>query len=291
MRYKTQTPLLIFILILVILTPGLLSAQVSLADQLNAQYNLVKMGEDSNGAAVIEKGTVLKINKGGILSVPYTDQSGGMATKYQDGAVHSPNALGMKARGSLLGHFGKTQTTQFFQVGNKVYPTRIQVNAEKDQVVLGIVSCDSCNNIDPPTFYKADVVFQFNKGQLAKMSAPQVEDAIAGLLAIDDSGDSGDQGNNNGGNGNDQGGNGNGNGNGNDQGGGGGGGGGNGGGAGQSQNEPPPQPAQIEKGMTPDQVKNAIGTPDKIINLGAKEIYVYKDIKVTFINGKVSDVQ
>jgi len=43
--------------------------------------------------------------------------------------------------------------------------------------------------------------------------------------------------------------------------------------------------------MTPDQVKNAIGVPDKIVNLGAKEIYVYKDIKVTFINGKVSDVQ
>ena len=54
---------------------------------------------------------------------------------------------------------------------------------------------------------------------------------------------------------------------------------------------PPPEPAQIEKGQTPDQVKAAIGMPDKIINLGAKEIYVYKDIKVTFINGKVSDVQ
>ena len=287
MRSKIQTPLLIVTLILVGLTPGLLSAQVSLGDQLNAQYNLVKMGEDSNGAAVIEAGTILKVNKGGILSVPYGDQTSGMATKYQDGAVHSPNALGMKARGSLLGHFGKQQTTQFFQVGNKVYPTKIQVNADKDQVVMGIVSCDSCNNISPTTFYKADVVFQFNKGALAKMSAPQVEDAIAGLLPIDDSGD---QGNNNGGNGNDQGGNNGGNGNGNDQGGGGGGG-GNGGGGGQAQNQPPPEPAQIEKGMTPDQVKNAIGVPDKIINLGAKQIYVYKDIKVTFMGGKVSDVQ
>jgi hypothetical protein len=283
MRSKIQTPLLILTLTLVGLTPGLLSAQVSLADQLNAQYNLVKMGEDSNGAAVIEAGTILKINKGGILSVPYGDQTSGMATKYQDGAVHAPSALGMKARGSLLGHFGKTQTTQFFQVGNKVYPTKIQVQADKDQVVMGIVSCDSCNNISPTTFYKADVVFQFNKGALAKMSAPQVEDAIAGLLAIDDSGD---QGNSNGGNnnGNDQGGNN--GGNGNDQGNGGG---GNGGG--QANNQPAPEPAQIEKGMTPDQVKNAIGVPDKIINLGTKQIYVYKDIKVTFMAGKVSDVQ
>ncbi|MGA9640737.1 MAG: hypothetical protein WBQ72_05030 [Terriglobales bacterium] len=278
MHHKIQTPILIATLILLALAAQL-GAQVSLADQLNAQYNLVKMGEDSNGAAVIEAGTILKINKGGILSVPYGDQSGGMATKYQDGSVHSPNALSMKARGSLLGHFGKQQTTQFFQVGNKVYPTKIQVNMDKDQVVMGIVSCDSCNNISPTTFYKADVVFQFTKGELAKMSAPQVEDAIAGLLAIDDSGgdQNNQQGNNQGGNNNDQGGNNGGNNQGN--------------GGGQAQNQPAPEPAQIEKGQTPDQVKAAIGVPDKIINLGTKQIYVYKDIKVTFVNGKVSDVQ
>jgi hypothetical protein len=34
-----------------------------------------------------------------------------------------------------------------------------------------------------------------------------------------------------------------------------------------------------------------MGKPDKIVNLGVKQIYVYKDLKVTFINGKVSDVQ
>jgi hypothetical protein len=38
-------------------------------------------------------------------------------------------------------------------------------------------------------------------------------------------------------------------------------------------------------------VKAELGTPDKIVNLGAKQIYVYKDLKVTFLNGKVSDVQ
>ena len=65
-----------------------------------------------------------------------------------------------------------------------------------------------------------------------------------------------------------------------------------GGGGGQAQQQaPPPEPAQIEKGQTPDQVKAALGQPDKIVNLGAKQIYVYKDIKVTFMNGKVSDVQ
>jgi hypothetical protein len=175
----------------------------------------------------------------------------------------------MKARSFGLGKIGKQQTTQFFQVGTKVYPSKILVNMDKDQVVMSIIACDSCNNTSPTTFYKADVVFQFAKGGLAKMSAPQVEDAISGLLAIDEGGDQGggQQG------GNDQG---------NNQ----------GGGGGQAQQQaPPPEPAQIEKGQTPDQVKAAIGTPDKIISLGAKQIYVYKDIKVTFVNGKVSDVQ
>src|SRR5271166_3155472 len=185
MRRKIEMAVLVIALTVVGFTPVLVTAQVPLADQLSAQYNLVKMGEDSNGAAVIEAGTILNVKKGGILSVPYGDQT--VATKYQDGTVHSPNALGMKARGNLLGHFGKTQTTQFFQVGTKVYPSKIQVNNDKDQVVLSIVACDSCNNTSPTTFYKADVVFQFAKGSLANTSAGQVEDTIGALLAIDDS--------------------------------------------------------------------------------------------------------
>jgi hypothetical protein len=48
----------------------------------------------------------------------------------------------------------------------------------------------------------------------------------------------------------------------------------------------------VEKGQTPEQVQAALGKPDSIVNLGAKMIYVYKDLaKVTFLNGKVSDVQ
>ena len=140
---------------------------------------------------------------------------------------------------------------------------------------MSIIACDSCNNVSPTTFYKADVIFQFAKGSLANTSPSQVEDTIAGLLAIEDSSD---QGNDQQGGGQ-QGGNGQ---QGNDQ----------GAGGGQAQQQaPPPEPQQIEKGQTPDQVKAALGPPDKIVNLGAKQIYVYKDLKVTFLNGKVSDVQ
>ena len=47
----------------------------------------------------------------------------------------------------------------------------------------------------------------------------------------------------------------------------------------------------IAIGQTTDEVVAALGQPQKRVNLGAKEIYIYPDMKVTFMNGKVSDVQ
>ena len=51
------------------------------------------------------------------------------------------------------------------------------------------------------------------------------------------------------------------------------------------------EPKTIQLGMTTDQVQAALGKPEKIVNLGPKQLYVYKDLKVTFVDGKVSDVQ
>jgi hypothetical protein len=59
---------------------------------------------------------------------------------------------------------------------------------------------------------------------------------------------------------------------------------------------PPPPPADappptIAVGQTKDQVTTAFGQPARMAKLGAKEIYYYKDMKVTFTNGKVSNVE
>ncbi len=59
---------------------------------------------------------------------------------------------------------------------------------------------------------------------------------------------------------------------------------------------PPPPPADappptISLGETVDQVVAAFGQPVRVANLGAKQIYYYKDMKVTFTNGKVSNVE
>jgi hypothetical protein len=53
----------------------------------------------------------------------------------------------------------------------------------------------------------------------------------------------------------------------------------------------PIEPARIEVGQTIEQVVTVLGQPEKTAKAGNKEIYFYKDLKVTFVDGKVSDVQ
>ncbi len=277
MRQQMKSLLQIVALIFAGMAPTLAAAQgaptVTIDDQLRAQYTLVKMGADSSGPSVVEPGTVLAIQKGGILGVPYRDVSI-VPTRYQDGAMHSPNTMMMKGIGKMFSKasLSQEQTTRLFQAGEKVYPSRIEVNAPKDKVTLGIIACDSCNNTNPPTYYKADVVFQFAKGYMATANAGQIEDQIAQVFTIDDSG-----GNQNGGG---QGGNG-------DQGGQG----NQAGGQQQQPQQPPAPPQEIKMGQTTDEVTAILGQPDKIVTLPTKKLYIYKDMKVTFVKGKVSDVQ
>jgi hypothetical protein len=47
----------------------------------------------------------------------------------------------------------------------------------------------------------------------------------------------------------------------------------------------------IALGQTIDQVTSALGSPQAVIDLGSKKIYKYKDMKITFKDGKVSDVE
>ncbi len=46
---------------------------------------------------------------------------------------------------------------------------------------------------------------------------------------------------------------------------------------------PPADPKEIKLGQTPDQVTGILGQPDKVVNLGAKKIFVYKDMRVVFL--------
>ena len=51
------------------------------------------------------------------------------------------------------------------------------------------------------------------------------------------------------------------------------------------------EPVTLSLGQTIAEVKAIQGEPQKIMDLGSKKIYVYKDVKITFMDGKVTDVQ
>ena len=50
-------------------------------------------------------------------------------------------------------------------------------------------------------------------------------------------------------------------------------------------------PARVERGATLEEVETIFGKPEKVVCLDAKTIYVYRDLKVIFADGKVTDVQ
>jgi hypothetical protein len=50
------------------------------------------------------------------------------------------------------------------------------------------------------------------------------------------------------------------------------------------------QPTLIP-GLTIDQAKAIQGEPQRIVEVGNRKIYVYKDLKITFTNGRLTDVE
>jgi hypothetical protein len=225
---------------------GQTAAPVSLQEQLSAQYKLAKM----SGAVVTDAGTPLAVQKGGVISVPWRALVLCPA-KFQDNALHPSTGMCAAMVKDVSG---------YFKTGDKVYPTKIEVNQQKAKISFSVVSCDSCNGVDPPTSMKGQVVFQFPKGYLEKADAGTVENAIGQVFSIGN--DTQTQGSQPQGQ--------------QEQ-------------AQQEQAQPDPQTIQL--GQSPDEVQAALGKPEKIVNLGPKQLYVYKDLKITFVNGKVSDVQ
>jgi hypothetical protein len=273
MRKQVGTAIAIAVSMLAVMTSAVGQNTVSLEDQLKAQYQLVKMGSDSSGPSVVEQGTILVIQKGGILGVPYSDMKI-VPTKYANGQMHTPNSTMMKGIGSMFSKVGskvnmedKQGTTRLFQAGEKVYPSNIKVDTAHDKVTMGIVACDACNNVNPPTYYKSDIIFEFAKGSLAKANPSEVEDTIAQVFTIDDGNGQQQGGDQQQAQGQDQ-----------QQ-------------QGQQQQAQQAEPQTIQLGQSIDDVQNAMGKPEKIVNLGSKQIYVYKDLKITFVKGKVTDVQ
>jgi hypothetical protein len=272
MRGKFAAALALLAFTLVFIFPVFAQGQAgagtgsTLKDDLTKNYKMVKLGSNAGSTIVTDTGTVLVVQMAGLLGVP-PNAVIPCPAHFKDGSLHAPSMLCKAA----LRNTGKDLAN-----GDKVYPMKIDVNPQKEEVSMVVLECDTCNNTDPATYFHSQVIFQFPKGYLETADAGQVEDMIAKLFAADtstsntdsqqqqgqDQGQQGQQGQAQGGQPQQQ-----------------------------QPAQPPPPPASVQLGQSPDQVVAALGQPDKIVTLGTKQIYVYKDLKVTFVNGKVTDAQ
>jgi hypothetical protein len=254
-------------------TPG---TPASIEQTLESQYTLSKAAADKSD--IVTAGSVLVLKKDGLLMSATTSGSAAQNI-YKDGKISQGmwKIAKMPGFGSLISHSGTgaTVTTRTFVAGEKFWVTKITVH--EDGVVLELLS-DPFSDVR----YYSTLKFPFTKG--AYPSTDQVQSSVAEVLNVqpDDAAGNAD--------------------------------------SGKKQppatataaaappaaapapmapiapppppvDTPPPAPKTIALKQTKDEVVANFGPPTKVVKLGTKEIDYYPDMKVTFINNKVTDVQ
>jgi hypothetical protein len=147
----------------------------SLADQLKGQYKLAKLGTDSTGLRITETGTVLVLQKGGMLGTPPTSAEVCPST-FQDGNLRGHNGF-CKA---MIANIAR-----FLDSGERVYPIKIEVNLKNEVVSLTFIECDSCNGLTQPSSYRSQVAFHSPRGYLEAPDVGQVTEVINQVLPVD----------------------------------------------------------------------------------------------------------
>lgn len=257
--------------------------KASIEKKLTSQYALTKTTADRSD--IVTAGAVIVLQKDNLLMADATTSNPYQNT-YKEGKI-TQNALGKLAGfGSRIPGVQKPGgTTRTFVTGEKFWMTKIDV---KDNGVAVEVFTDAINDIR----YRAVLMFPFQKGTVPP--ADQVGKAVAEVFKVQPAEDAKADGQ-------------------------------------QQQQAPaeqaqpaqaqqamapiapppppadaapapippPPPPADepaappktISLGQTKDTVVANFGQPTKIAKVGTKEIYYYPDLKVTFVAGKVTDVQ
>jgi hypothetical protein len=243
-----------------ILIGGIAAGQstTSKLDPLRMQYRVVRVPVFGGMQG---DGTPLIVQKEGIFGLGVHGTMNPTAT-YVEGALRSPT----KTAALLSG--GKTH---WFQAGERVFPLALEIDGKSDRITLSVVTSDGA--------YKGSVRFQFSRGYLSLADSAQVQSVISEVLAIE-----------------------------------------------APPNErhvqapptrakpippppepvprldpiappppPPDQPAETPKtisvGDSKDQVTAVLGQPEKVARLADREIYFFKGLKVTFTEGKVSNIE
>ena len=259
-------------------------------EKLVSQIKLTKSAADHSD--IVTAGDIVLLHKDGLMMCS-SASSYGFSNTYSNGVLAANQKNRAKDAAKAFG-FGKIPVfgggtsasdaanngcaSRKFVAGEKFWITGVTV--QKDGILVSTFS-DPYNDV---RFY-GEIKFQFPKG-----SVPPVDDfvkTVSEVITVAPADDKGGQ--------NDQAGQG-----------------GQGGQGGQPAQAsapapaappapmaaipPPPPPADappptIAMGQTKDQVTSAFGQPTRAAKVGVKEIYYYKDMKVTFTNGKVSNVE
>ena len=223
---------------------------------LQSNYMPTKLAGVGDRLRFTQLGTVLVIQVDGMAASPVTEFAYG--NTYKDGRIKRSLA------GALI---HQAENVRDLRAGDRVYLLKTEV---KDTgVVFNVQTCDSCDGSPADLAqmpYRAALTFQYPKGYWNNTGYAQIQQAIGEVFAFAGSPNAGTQPNpepvapS---------------------------------GAQVAQQAPAPQqePVKIGLGQTADQVVAGLGQPDKVVDLGSKKIYVYKDLKITFVDGRVSDVQ
>jgi hypothetical protein len=250
----------------------------SLINQLQATYPLTIM--DATGYKVSKPGTTFEIQLDGIQANPM--KSPPFQNTFEDGQVvaggHSLLSKGLPG-GFRKSPFAAPPRT--LAAKEKAY--LVNMEAKNDAVIFTLQTCGTCDPaaVDPSHKpFVASISFKFIKGFLATTNLKQLKDAISVLLLVPDAAATDtaqtppaaqQQ---------------------------------------QTQAAPPPPPdppaqkfdaiappppppaapVNLAIGLTIDQVVAQLGQPLNTVVQGDKQIYLYKEWKVTFMKGKISDV-
>lgn len=254
-------------------------------NSLSSQYSLTKTTADRSD--IVTAGAVLVLKKDGLLMSSTATATPAQNT-YKDGRITQGvwKMAKMPGFGSLMSHTGQTAQTRTFVAGEKFWVTKITVH--EDGIVFDLFS-DPISDVR----YYSSLKFPFPKG--AYPAPEQAASTVGEVLQVqpaDNSAGAGDQGQQQPANGAP---------------------------AGAPApaaaavaaqapatsptamapiappppptDAPPAAPKTIALKQTREQVVAMFGQPTKVVKLGTKEIDYYPDMKVTFVNDKVTDVQ
>jgi len=278
--------------VLLIGTSFLANAQdkTAIEQKLISEYALTQPTADNTD--IVTAGAILVLKRGNVMMAPVSGTNFYQNT-YKDGKI-SQNAAGKVS--NALGRFGRlpgaappsVPATRTYVPGEKMWVTKIEV--KEDGVTFDLFT-DAVADVR----YKAALKFQFPKG--IALTTDQVDKLVAEVFSVQPAEDPNASAQQQPAGGKRQ----------------------PAAQGGQPQPAesapapiaPPPPPAEaapapiapppadqaqappktVSLGETKDNVVADFGQPTKVAKVGTKEIYFYKDIKVTFVGGKVTDVQ